>query len=226
MDSRLTTSGMTEGRWTTSGMTAGRIVRPCLPHSVMPDVSPLSFPPDPSLLFPLSPSGLPALPFWSSRSPLLVFPLSPSVIPAKAGIQCLSSVPFIRGPRLGKTHGFPITNVGNDRGAMDNVGHDSGQNRAALFTPLLSCPPVPPSVMSDVPPSVMPAGSPFCHARCSPFVMSALPFCHSRESGNPVSFFFVPFIRGPRLGKALDSRLKMSGMTSGRLKMSGMTEGD
>ena len=76
-----------------SGMTAGRIVRPCLPHSVMPDVSPL---------WPSRP-----LPLCYFRSPLLVFPLFPSVIPAKAGIQCLSSVPFIRAALSGKNPWIP-----------------------------------------------------------------------------------------------------------------------
>ena len=65
------------------------------------------------------------------------------------------------------------------------------------------------------------------HARSLPSVMSAAPFCHVRRfspsvipavfSGNPVSFLFCLFIRVALHGKALDSRLKMSGMTRGEL---------
>ena len=44
-------------------------------------------------------------------------------------------------------------------------------------------------------------------------------------SGNPVFFLFCPFIHVALHGKAVDSRLKMSGMTAGRLKTSGMTAG-
>ena len=44
-------------------------------------------------------------------------------------------------------------------------------------------------------------------------------------SGNPVFFSSVLSFGGPRLGKTMDSRLKMSGMTRGRWNMSGMPEG-
>ena len=44
-------------------------------------------------------------------------------------------------------------------------------------------------------------------------------------SGNPGLFSSVRLFVGACLGKAMDSRLKTSGMTEGGLKTSGMTEG-
>ena len=43
-------------------------------------------------------------------------------------------------------------------------------------------------------------------------------------SGNPVSCFVVLLFVWGCMGKAMDSRLKMSGMTEGELTTSGMTE--
>ena len=96
----------------------------------------------------------------------------------------------------------------------------------------LSCPPGP---------FVMPA-RPLCHARrpplsCPPglFVMPAGPLCHSRwppsvipagcqrESSILLCCSFCLY--GPCMGEAMDSRLKMSGMTEGGLNTGGMTEG-
>ena len=52
----------------------------------------------------------------------------PSVMPA--GCQRESSVlffcSFVRVGRHGGRHGFPIKNVGNDRGGIERVGDDSG----------------------------------------------------------------------------------------------------
>ena len=45
-------------------------------------------------------------------------------------------------------------------------------------------------------------------------------------SGNPGLFSSVPLFVRLCLGKAMDSRLKTSGMTEGGLKTSGMMEGD
>ena len=42
-----------------------------------------------------------------------------------AGIQCFSLFLYLCGPAW-ENHGFPINNVGNDRGAIDNVGNDRG----------------------------------------------------------------------------------------------------
>ena len=117
MDSRLQTSGMTEG----------------------PAPAPLSYPPAPSSC-PPGPSVLPAGPLCPAhRAPLscppaplscppgpLSCPPGPSVLPtglplscprSLAGIQGLLFCPFLRVTLHGKNHGFPITNVGNDRRA-------------------------------------------------------------------------------------------------------------
>ena len=188
---------------------------------------PLSFLPARSL------SVISALPFWSSRSPLLSFPRK------RESSVFLLSLSFT-GPIWGKALDSRLQTSGMTEGRWMTSGMTSGRIVRPCLPPfchvrrfpLLSCPPVPPSVMPDVPPSVMPAGSPFCHARCSPFVMSALPFCHSRESGNPVSFFCPFHSCGPVWEKPMDSRLQMSGMTEGgnvgmtegRLTTSGMTK--
>ena len=94
--------------------------------------------------------------------------------------------------------------------------------------------PAGPPVMPAGPP-VMPAGPPVMPA--GPSVMPAGPPLSFPPvvSGNPVSCFFVPLFVWAGMGKDLDSRLKMSGMTErglptagmaeGRLPMSGMTAG-
>ena len=68
-------------------------------------------------------------------------------------------------------------------------------------------------------PSVHPAGSPV-HPAGPPLSFPPV------VSGNPVSFFSVPLFGWPCMGKAVDSRLKMSGMTEGGLETWGVTEGD
>ena len=56
----------------------------------------------------------PAFPFCHSRRVL-------------AGIHGLALLSLHSGgPVWGKTHGFPIKDVGNDRGAITNVGNDRG----------------------------------------------------------------------------------------------------
>ena len=74
-------------------------------------------------------------------------------------------------------------------------------------------------------PSVHPAGSPV-HPAGSPVHPAGPPLSFPPVvSGNPVSFFSVPLFGWPCMGKAVDSRLKMSGMTEGGLETWGVTEG-
>ena len=164
---------------------------------------------------------------------------------------------------------------GMTAGAIEHVGHDGGRVVPdfaclchacpyPLFMPalsLLSCPPLPPLSCPPVLSSVMPAGSPplsfpqvfsgnpvffssvpsfvwHClgkalDSRLKTSGMTAAGSCRPADplcsfplpplsfpqvfSGNPVFFLFCPFIRAALHGKALDSRLKMSGMTRGEL---------
>ena len=161
MDSRLQTSGMTEGELNTSGMTEGPI-GPLCPAGR----APLSCPLGPLLSFPQVVSGNPTSfssvpffgcpcmgktmdsrlqtsgmtegglntsgmteggPLWPLCQPPLSFPQVVSGNPAS-----FSSVPFFGCPCMGKSHGFPITNVGNDRRRIEHVGHDGRPDRAPL----------------------------------------------------------------------------------------------
>ena len=114
--------------------------------------------------------------------------------------------PFLRAGLFGKNRGFPIKDVGNDRGgiedaghdrrgiengghdggAIEDGGHDGGGNRGCPLTPL-SFPPVFPLSF--------PQGF----------------------SGNPWVCSSVLSFGRACLGKTMDSRLKMSGMTEGAI---------
>ena len=125
-------------------------VMPVLSPLLFPPGSLLSFPPGSPLSFPQGFSANPVSfssvlfirggPAWEkpmdSRlkmsgmteggivSPRFSFCHSRRVL---AGIQCFSLLflSFVGG-LLGKTHGFPIKDVGNDRGGIKEVGHDRG----------------------------------------------------------------------------------------------------
>ncbi len=125
MDSRLKTSGMTEGELKASGMTECLL---CL--FVMP-ARPLCHSRQSSLSFPPAPSVMPA-------GPPLSFPPVVSGNPA----SCFVVLLFVW-PLHGRSHGFPIKNVGNDRRGIEHGGHDG---------------------MSALP---------LCHARWAPSVMPA-----------------------------------------------------
>ena len=108
MDSRLKMSGMTEGGLNMSGMTEGLLCPLCRTCS-----GPLSFPPVLSVM----PAG----------SPLSCPPVSPitNVGDKVSGnpVSCFFVLLFVW-PLHGRSHGFPITNVGNDRRRIEGVGHD------------------------------------------------------------------------------------------------------
>ncbi len=69
-------------------------------------------------------------------------------------------------------------------------------------------------------PSVIPAGPPLSFPPVSPITNVG-----DKVSGNPGSCFVVRLFVWACMEEAMDSRLKMSGMTEGGLKASGMTEG-
>ena len=142
----------------------------CRPLFVMPARPPLSYLPAPLCHTRSGPSVMPA-------GPPLSFPQVVSGNPAS-----FSFVPFFGCPCMGKSHGFPITNVGNDRRGIEYLGHDGGPTLAPLSSPPapLSCPPAP-SVMPDCPPLSFP----------------------QVVSGNPGSFSSVPFFGCPCMGKTL-----------------------
>ena len=133
--------------------------------------SPLSFPPVPSVL--------PAGPLCPSRRPPLCH--SRRLL---AGIQCLSLL-SLHSCDPAESHGFPITNVGNDRRGLNAWGMT-----ACLPWPLCQAPRQP------LTPALSRKGKGRrrrpCHVRRSPFVMSAGPLCPSRRS--PLSFPPVPSV--------------------------------
>ena len=167
----------------------------------------------------------------------------PAIIPAWFPPTCHSRM-FLAGiqffllslpswiPRLEKTPGFPIENVGNDRGGFVSpcfpIRHSHRLPVRHSRCTHLSFPLYPP---------VIPA-IPTCHSRYThlsfplyPPVIPAVPVCHSRYtrlsfpqvfSGNPVFSSVPSFVSPPTEKKPLDSRLQTSGMTEGA---SGMTEG-
>ncbi len=192
--------------------------------------SPLSCPPVP--------------PCHSRRSPSVIpagFPLSfPPVPPCHsrrllAGIQGLALLSLLRVVLHGKSRGFPIKNVGNDRRGINNVRNDRaienvGNDRAESCAPAGEKPWIlqafchacsVPLCQARRSPSVSPAGPPLSGPPVSPITNVG-----DKVSGNPGSCSSVPSSGGPAWGKAVDSRLKTSGMTEGGLKTSGMTEGD
>ena len=128
---------------------------------------------------------------YSRRAPL-------SCPPVVSGNPVFFLFLYLCGPAWEKD-GFPITNVGNDRGGITNVGYGRGMiehvghdGRHGLGP--LSC----------------------------PLVL----LCHSRRLLAGIQCFaFCSFICVGRHGKTMDSRLIMSGMTEGGLNTSGMTEG-
>ena len=153
-----------------------------------------------------------------------------------AGIQRLSLPSLSSGAPAWETHGFPITNVGNDRRGIEHVGHDGRPARAPLtegllwplcharLTPLsyLLCP----LCHTCRPPFVMPARAPLLCPPALSVIPAGPPLSFPQVvSGNPASFSFVPFFGAPAWEKVMDSRLKTSGMTEGELNTSGMTEG-
>ena len=132
-------------------------------------------------------------------------------------------VPLFVWACMGESHGFPIENVGNDRRGIEGVGHDGRPARplchtAGLFVipPVLSVIPAGPLCHARRPLSVMPPG-PLCHSRRFPLSFSCPPasLCHSRRLLAGIQCLALLFLYscGPCMEEAMDSRLKMSGMT-------------
>ena len=141
-----------------------------------------------------------------------------------------SSGPLFGGPCVGKTHGFPIKDVGNDSGGKMS-GMTAGVLKMTGMTEGLKT-----SGMTEG--GIVGARLPFCHSR-------RVPLCHSRRvlAGIHGLALLSFHSGGPVWEKPVDSRLKMSGMTEGEnvgndrvwiedgwhdgggLKMSGMTRG-
>ena len=137
------------------------------------DPSPLSFPPGSPLSFP---QGSP-----------LSFPQGFSGNP-----WACSSGPLFGGPRVGKTHGFPIKDVGNDSGGDYQRWNDSGGIWGASVS-LLS----------------FPQGSSLSFPPVSPLSFP------QGFSGNPWACSSVPSFGGPRLGKAYGFPIKDVGNDGG-----------
>ena len=194
MDSRLITSGMTEGRLNTSGMTEcllwslchARRYSLCYSHR-----SSLSCPP-------VSLCHTRRAPLCHSRWLL-------------AGIQCFF-VPYLCMPAW-ENHGFPINNVGNDRREIEHVGHDG---MPALVP--LSCPTVLPLLFPPIL-SVMPDGLPLSYPPAPPLsyppVVSGNPVFFW--------FLICVCLHGKTMDSRLitsgmtEGRLNTSGMTEGLL---------
>ena len=230
MDSRLTTSGMTEGGVKPSGMTGGPALAPlsCPPHhcpahrsAVLP-AAPLSCPPPPlscpPLLCPAHRSAvLPAIP-----------PLSfPQCL---AGIQCLSLLSLHSCGPHGNSHGFPINNVGNDRRRSKTVGHDRRACSGSSVLPaealsqahrppscparrLPSCPARRPSVLPTAPPSFPPA-PPLSFPQCLAGIQRKNPSPRPPGHGpSPLRCGYgkapgFPLIRSGRRARFFPSRLR------------------
>ena len=148
-----------------------------------PPGSPLSFPPGSPLSFPPGFSGNPG--------------------------SC-SSGPLFGGPRVGKTRGFPIKDVGNDSGGDYQRWNDSGGIWGASVS-LLSFPQGSSLSFPPVSPLSFPQGSP----------LSFPP----GFSGNPGDCSSVLSFGRACLGKIRGFPIKDVGNDGGGLKMSGMTRG-
>ena len=166
-------------------------------------------------VIPAGPSVIPAGPPCHSRRSPSVIPAGPplSFPPVVSGNPVsFSSVPSFTWSRMEKALDSRLKMSGMTEG-IEDVGND----RAESCTPAWEKP------------WILQA---FCHACSVPFGMparSSLSFLRVLSvrpagpplsfppvvSGNPVSFSFVPSFMGSCMGKALDSRLKMSGMTAG-----------
>ena len=113
-----------------------------------------------------------------------------------AGSQGLALLFFLFvWPLHGRSHGFPITNVGNDRRGIEHGGHDGRPARTLCHArqSSLSCRRVP---------FVLPAG-PLCHAAgpslsCPP--VSPITNVGDKVSGKPASCFVVPLFVWPLHG--------------------------
>ena len=167
-------------------------------HDGMPALAPTPYQSGPFVMAALPPT--PCLLCSTSCQP------GPFVMPALAPLSFpqvfsgnpgfFSSVPLFGWPCVWKSHGFPITNVGNDRRAIEHVGHDGMP--ALAPTPYQSGP----FVMAALPPTPCLLCSTSCQP--GPFVMPALaPLSFPQVfSGNPGFFSSVPLFGWPCVGKS------------------------
>ena len=119
------------------------------------------------------PSVMPPAPLCHARRPPSVMPAGsplsfPPVVSGNPGscfvVPCFV-VPFICVGLHGRSHGFPIKNVGNDRRGIEHGGHDGMPALPLCHTASPLCH----------------AAGPLCHARRPLSVMPPGPLCHSRR---------------------------------------------